>query len=106
MGPIGVKAHLAPFLPGHPETGGNAMTVSAAPFGSASILPISWSYCLMMGGAGLTQATRVAILNANYIAKRLERAYGVLYSRHAGPRRARVHHRHPAAARKRRRDGR
>ena len=80
MGPIGVKAHLAPFLPGHPETGGNAMTVSAAPFGSASVLPISWSYCLMMGGAGLTQATRVAILNANYIAKRLEGAYGVLYT--------------------------
>jgi glycine dehydrogenase len=80
MGPIGVKAHLAPFLPGHPETGGNAMTVSAAPYGSASILPISWSYCLMMGGAGLTQATRVAILSANYIAKRLERAYGVLYT--------------------------
>ncbi len=80
VGPIGVKAHLAPFLPGHPETGGNAMTVSAASYGSASILPISWSYCLMMGGAGLTQATRVAILNANYIAKRLERAYGVLYT--------------------------
>src|SRR4029078_12683747 len=50
MGPIGVKEHLAPFLPGHPETGGGALTVSAAPFGSASILPISWSYCLMMGG--------------------------------------------------------
>jgi len=84
MGPIGVKAHLVPFLPGHPETGGNAMTVSAAPYGSASILPISWSYCLMMGGAGLTQATRVAILNANYIAKRLERAYGVLYTGRRG----------------------
>ncbi len=80
MGPIGVKAHLVPFLPGHPETGGNAMTVSAAPYGSASILPISWSYCLMMGGTGLTQATRVAILSANYIAKRLEEAYPVLYS--------------------------
>ena len=53
MGPIGVKAHLAPFLPGHPETGGNATTVSAAPYGSPSILPISWSYCLMMGGEGL-----------------------------------------------------
>ncbi len=84
MGPIGVKAHLTPFLPGHPETGGNAMTVSAAPYGSASILPISWSYCLMMGGAGLTQATRVAILNANYIAKRLEGAYGVLYTGSTG----------------------
>jgi glycine dehydrogenase len=80
MGPIGVKAHLIPFLPGHPETGGSAMTVSAAPYGSASILAIPWSYCLMMGGAGLTQATRVAILNANYIAKRLGAAYEVLYT--------------------------
>ena len=79
MGPIGVKAHLAPFLPGHPVTGGNATTVAAAPFGSASILPISWSYCLMMGGAGLTQATRIAILNANYIASRLSGAYAILY---------------------------
>jgi glycine dehydrogenase len=80
MGPIGVKAHLIPFLPGHPDTGGGAMTVSAAPYGSASILAIPWSYCLMMGGAGLTQATRVAILNANYIAKRLGAAYEVLYT--------------------------
>ncbi|MDO8457747.1 MAG: aminomethyl-transferring glycine dehydrogenase, partial [Burkholderiaceae bacterium] len=80
MGPIGVKAHLIPFLPGHPETGGGELCVSAAPFGSGSILPISWSYCLMMGGEGLTQATRVAILNANYIAKRLEGAYAVLYA--------------------------
>ncbi len=80
VGPIGVKAHLAPFLPGHPETGGGALTVSAAPYGSASILPISWSYCLMMGGAGLTQATRVAILSANYIAKRLQGSYYVLYT--------------------------
>ena len=79
MGPIGVKAHLIPFLPGHPETDGRGHTVSAAPYGSASILPISWSYCLLMGGRGLTQATRVAILNANYIAKRLEGAYVVLY---------------------------
>ncbi len=79
MGPIGVKAHLAPFLPGHPLTGGSTQTVSAAPFGSGSILPISWNYCLMMGGEGLTQATRVAILSANYIAKRLEAAYPVLY---------------------------
>ena len=79
MGPIGVKAHLAPFLPGHPVTGGSELTVSAAPFGSGSILPISWNYCLMMGGEGLTQATRVAILSANYIAKRLEGAYPVLY---------------------------
>ena len=79
MGPIGVKAHLIPFLPGHPETGGEG-AVSAAPYGSASILPISWSYCLLMGGRGLTQATRVAILNANYIAKRLEEAFPVLYA--------------------------
>ena len=79
MGPIGVKAHLAPFLPGHPETGGSERTVSAAPYGSGSILPISWNYCLMMGGDGLTQATRVAILSANYIATRLESVYPVLY---------------------------
>ena len=79
MGPIGVKAHLIPHLPGHPETGGEG-AVSAAPFGSASILPISWSYCLLMGGRGLTQATRIAILSANYIAKRLEPAYPVLYA--------------------------
>ncbi|WP_297340538.1 aminomethyl-transferring glycine dehydrogenase [Pseudophaeobacter sp.] len=85
MGPIGVKSHLSPHLPGHPEQGhperggADAGPVSAAPYGSASILTISWAYCLMMGGAGLTQATKVAILNANYIAKRLEGAYGVLY---------------------------
>ncbi len=80
MGPIGVKAHLAPYLPGHPEVhGSNTMTVSAAAYGSPSILPISWSYCLLMGGEGLTQATRVAILNANYIAKRLEAAFPILY---------------------------
>ena len=77
MGPIGVKAHLIKHLPGDPNTGTGA--VSAAPFGSPSLLPISWAYCLMMGGEGLTQATRVAILNANYIAKRLEGAYDVLY---------------------------
>jgi glycine dehydrogenase len=79
MGPIGVKAHLIPYLPGHPETGGTG-AVSAAPYGSASILPISWSYCLLMGGRGLTQATRIAILNANYIAKRLDPAFPVLYT--------------------------
>ena len=79
MGPIGVKSHLVPHLPGHPETGGSTGPVSAAPFGSPSLLPISWAYCLMMGGEGLTQATRVAILNANYIAKRLEGAFDVLY---------------------------
>ncbi|GGH34428.1 glycine dehydrogenase [Cribrihabitans marinus] len=79
MGPIGVKAHLVPFLPGHPQRGGAEGPVSAAPYGSASILPISWAYILLMGGEGLAQATRVAILNANYIAKRLEGAYDVLY---------------------------
>jgi glycine dehydrogenase len=89
MGPIGVKEHLIPFLPGHPQTDADGSAeqsrpVSAAPFSSASILPISWSYCLLMGGAGLTQATRVAILNANYIAKRLEGAYEVLYKGPSG----------------------
>ncbi|CAN7314492.1 aminomethyl-transferring glycine dehydrogenase [Rhizobium sp. LjRoot254] len=84
MGPIGVKTHLAPFLPGHPETGGGHGAVSAAPYGSGSILPISWSYILMMGGEGLTQATKVAILNANYIAARLKGAYDVLYSSDKG----------------------
>lgn len=79
MGPIGVKAHLAPHLPGHPETGGEG-AVSAAPYGSASILLISWAYCLLMGGAGLTQATKVAILNANYVAARLGGAYDVLFA--------------------------
>ena len=79
MGPIGVKSHLVPHLPGHPETGGDQGPVSAAPYGSASILAISWAYCLMMGDQGLTQATRVAILSANYIAKRLEGAFDVLY---------------------------
>ncbi|WP_085308053.1 aminomethyl-transferring glycine dehydrogenase [Planktotalea arctica] len=77
MGPIGVKSHLIAHLPGDPNGGEGA--VSAAPFGSPSLLPISWAYCLMMGGEGLTQATRVAILNANYIAKRLEGAFEVLY---------------------------
>ena len=82
MGPIGVKAHLAPYLPGVPEDG--AAAVAATAFGSASILPISWAYILMMGGAGLTQATRVAILSANYVAKRLEGAYDVLYTNGTG----------------------
>ncbi|MBO4168017.1 aminomethyl-transferring glycine dehydrogenase [Cereibacter azotoformans] len=94
MGPIGVKAHLAPYLPGHPETGGplaggqivatHEGPVSAAPYGSASILLISWAYCLMMGGEGLTQATRVAILNANYVAARLRGAYDVLFMGNRG----------------------
>ncbi|RFP88743.1 glycine dehydrogenase (aminomethyl-transferring) [Rhodobacteraceae bacterium 63075] len=84
MGPIGVKAHLVPHLPGHPATGGEAGPVSAAPYGSPSILPISWAYILLMGGEGLTQATRVAILNANYIAGRLEGAFDVLYKGREG----------------------
>ena len=83
MGPIGVRAHLAPFLPGHavvPQRGRETLgAVSAAPWGSASILPISWVYIRMMGGSGLTDATKVAILNANYIAKRLEPHFPVLY---------------------------
>lgn len=82
MGPIGVKAHLAPFLPGDPQGGEGA--VSAAPYGSASILLISWAYCLMMGGEGLAQATRVAILNANYIAARLAGAYPILFMGNRG----------------------
>ncbi|MDE3105196.1 MAG: aminomethyl-transferring glycine dehydrogenase [Acidobacteriota bacterium] len=86
VGPIGVRSHLAPFLPGHPELAGTSLVgpVSAAPFGSASILPISWAYILMMGGEGLAQATKVAILNANYIAKRLEEHYPVLYKNERG----------------------
>ena len=78
MGPIGVGAHLASFLPGDPQ-GGGVGPVSAAPMGSASVLVISWAYILLMGGSGLTQATKVAILNANYIAKRLEGAFDVLF---------------------------
>ncbi len=83
MGPIGVVAHLAPFLPSHsviPMGGSEAIgAVSAAPWGSSSILPISWMYIAMMGSEGLTNATKIAILNANYIAKRLEGHYDVLY---------------------------
>ena len=79
MGPIGVKAHLEPFLPGNALAGEDG-AVSSAPYGSASVLPISWAFILMMGGAGLTQATKVAILNANYIAARLKGAYEVLFT--------------------------
>ncbi|TCP58515.1 glycine dehydrogenase [Rhodovulum bhavnagarense] len=79
MGPIGVKAHLAPFLPGDPSQGESG-AVSGSMHGSGSILPISYAYVLLMGGAGLTQATKVAILNANYIAKRLEGAYEILFT--------------------------
>jgi glycine dehydrogenase len=89
VGPIGVGAHLAKFLPNQRSTGytrdaAGIGAVSAAPFGSASILPISWMYIAMMGGAGLTAATEVAILNANYIARRLAPHYPVLYSGHDG----------------------
>lgn len=85
MGPIGVRAHLAPYVANHPVVpldGPNPENgaVSAAPWGSASILPISWTYIALMGAAGLRQATEVAILNANYLAKRLGEAYPILYS--------------------------
>ncbi len=84
MGPIGVAAHLAPFLPGHPLSsvvGGEQAIgpVSAAPYGSASILPISWVYIALMGSLGLKRATQVAILNANYVATRLKGHYETLY---------------------------
>ncbi|WP_104402691.1 aminomethyl-transferring glycine dehydrogenase [Vibrio penaeicida] len=81
MGPIGVKSHLAPFLPGHIENGvqGEDYAVAAADLGSASILPISWAYIAMMGTQGLTEATKLAILNANYIMERLRSHYPVLY---------------------------
>lgn len=80
MGPIGVKQHLAEFLPKHPlaEKAGDA--VSSAPFGSASILPISWAYIHMMGKQGMVKATQMAILNANYMAQRLAEYYPVLYT--------------------------
>src|SRR5690606_21186608 len=85
MGPIGVKSHLAPFLPGHPVTpvpGTDAAngTISAAGWGSASILPLSWMYITLMGAEGLKKATQVAILNANYLAKKLDEHFPVLYT--------------------------
>uniref|UniRef100_A0A9J7XWI9 glycine dehydrogenase (aminomethyl-transferring) n=1 Tax=Cyprinus carpio carpio TaxID=630221 RepID=A0A9J7XWI9_CYPCA len=86
MGPIGVKQHLAPFLPSHPvvnmqssNAGSSLGTISAAPWGSSAILPISWAYIKMMGSKGLAHATEVAILNANYMAKRLENHYKILF---------------------------
>lgn len=88
MGPIGVAEHLAPFLPGHPlvKVGGTkaASAVSAAPWGSASILPISWMYIRMMGEDGLKLATQTAIMNANYIAKKLDPHFPVLYKGQSG----------------------
>jgi glycine dehydrogenase len=84
MGPICVAAHLAPFLPGNPlvKTGGEhaVSSISSAPYGSASILPISYAYISMMGGDGLTRATQIAILNANYIKERLSGHYPMLYT--------------------------
>ncbi len=85
VGPVITRAHLAPFLPNHPmdALAGPATgpgPISAAPFGSASILPISWAYIRLMGGAGLTHATQVAILSANYIARKLQNDYPVLYT--------------------------
>ncbi len=89
VGPVIVKSHLAPFLPNHPldESAGPSTgpgPISGAPFGSASILPISWAYIRLMGGAGLTHATHVAILNANYMAVRLREAYPILYTGEKG----------------------
>ncbi len=89
VGPVIAKAHLAPFLPNHPldESAGPATgpgPISAAPFGSASILPISWAYIRLMGGAGLTHATEVAILNANYMAARLRSSFPILYTGEKG----------------------
>ena len=89
VGPVIAKAHLAPFLPNHPldATAGPATgpgPISAAPFGSASILPISWAYIRLMGGEGLTHATEVAILNANYMAARLKNSYPILYTGNKG----------------------
>ena len=82
VGPIGVRAHLAPFLPGHPETAPDAVVgpVTAAPWGSASILPISWAYIRMMGADGLRRATLTAVAAANYVARRLEHHFPVLYT--------------------------
>jgi glycine dehydrogenase len=100
VGPVGVRAHLAPFLPGHPMLGaasnsaasnraasdntGSNGPVAAAPYGSAGILPISWAYIAMMGAQGLRRATGVAILSANYVAKRLDPYFGVLYTGRGG----------------------
>ncbi|WP_206330728.1 aminomethyl-transferring glycine dehydrogenase [Modestobacter sp. KNN46-3] len=82
VGPIGVREHLVPFLPGHPlvETGGSGPAISGAPWGSAGILPISWAYLRLMGPDGLLQATEQAILAANYVAERLRPHYPVLYT--------------------------
>lgn len=89
MGPIGVKEHLAPFLPGHPiidpleflgDNNQSFGSVSAAPYGSSAILPISWAYIKMMGTRGLKRATQIAILNANYMGRRLSDHYRILFT--------------------------
>jgi glycine dehydrogenase len=80
VGPVAVRSHLAPFLPGRLGADNKVGMVSAANFGSASILPISWMYITMMGGTGLRRATQVALLNANYVAKRLAPHYPTLYA--------------------------
>jgi glycine dehydrogenase len=80
VGPVCVKSHLAPFLPGHRMFGGGIAPVAAAPWGSASILPITWAYITLMGAQGLKQASQTAILNANYIAHRLAPHYPILYA--------------------------
>jgi glycine dehydrogenase len=80
VGPVAVRAHLAPYLPSHPLVGGDGPAISAAPWGSAGILPISWAYIRLMGPDGLKAATEVAILSANYLARRLAAAYPVLYT--------------------------
>ncbi len=84
MGPIGVRSHLAPFLPGDPSRGEMNGAVSATPYGSASILPVSWIYILLMGGEGLTRATRMAIANANYIAHKLKGRFDICFSGRGG----------------------
>jgi len=80
VGPVAVRAHLAPYLPGRPDGDSEVGMVSAAPFGSAGILPISWMYVTMMGAAGLTRASQAALLAANYVAKKLHPHYPLLYS--------------------------
>lgn len=82
VGPVAVRSHLAPYLPGHPlaDELGDDYTVSAAPYGSASILPITWTYIRMMGGAGLRAASLTAIASANYVARRLDEYFPVLYT--------------------------
>jgi glycine dehydrogenase len=87
VGPLAVRAHLAPFLPGHPlrePAAGGVGPVASAPLGSAGILPISWAFIALMGGRGLTEAARVAVLNANYVARRLAPHFPILYTGRSG----------------------